>query len=294
MDARVELGEFLQARRARLRPEDIGLVGYGERRRVPGLRREELAQLAGVSVSYYTRLEQGQSTNASDEILEAIANALRLEDDERDYLMRMARPPRARPRAARVQHARAGIRQMLDAMADVPALLLGRSNDVLAWNILGHAMFAGHVDFESPWRVADRPNLSLMLFLDPHYRDLYVDWKAKARGNVADLHWQSGQFPDDARLTAVVGELTVKSAEFSALWSSHPVRGCEPMRRDFRHPLVGMVTLAQEAWQQTTDPDQRLIVLSAEPGSPSEAALRLLASMSAAARPSAVSVRAGR
>jgi transcriptional regulator with XRE-family HTH domain len=283
MDVRVELGEFLQTRRARLRPEDMGLVSYGERRRVPGLRREELAQLAGVSVSYYTRLEQGQSTNASDEILEAIANALRLEDDERDYLMRMARPPRRRRRPVAVQQARPGIRQMLDAMADVPALLLGRANDVLAWNALGHALFAGHLDFESPWRVTERPNLSLMLFLDPVYRELYVDWKAKARGNVADLHWQSGQFPDDPRITAVVGELTVKSAEFSALWAGHPVRGCDPMWRDFRHRLVGMVTLAQEAWQQTTDPDQRLIVLSAEPGSPSEAALRLLGSLASAA-----------
>jgi transcriptional regulator with XRE-family HTH domain len=280
MEVRAELGEFLQTRRARLRPEEMGLVSYGERRRVPGLRREELAQLAGVSVSYYTRLEQGQSSNASDEVLEAIANALRLEEDEREYLLRMAHPPRAR-RALPTQHARPGVKQMLDAMSETPALVLGRANDVLAWNALGHALFAGHVDFDSPSRPGERPNMSIMLFLDAHYRELYVDWKAKARGNVADLRRHSVQHPDDPRLAAVVGELSMKSPEFAALWAAHPVRVCDPIRRDYRHPLVGCLSLSQEAWLQTVDSDQRLIVMSAEPGSVSEAALRLLSSMTA-------------
>ena len=279
MEVRAELGEFLQTRRARLRPEDLGLISYGERRRVPGLRREELAQLAGVSVSYYTRLEQGQSVNASDEVLDAIATALRLESDERDYLLRVAHPPRTRRRPLPPQQARPGVRQMLDAMSEVPALVLGRANDVLAWNALGHALFAGHVDVDSPSRPAERPNMSLMLFLDQHYRDLYVDWKAKARGNVADLRKHSAAHPDDLRLQAVVGELTMKSPEFAALWAAHPVRSCDPIRRDYRHPLVGCLSLSQEAWVQTVDADQRLIVMSAEPGSPSEAALRLLSSM---------------
>jgi transcriptional regulator with XRE-family HTH domain len=286
MDARTEVGEFLQTRRARLRPEEMGLVSYGERRRVPGLRREELAQLAGVSVSYYTRLEQGQSVNASDEVLEAIANALRLEEDERDYLLRMAHPPRGRHRPLPTQHARPGVKQMLDAMSETPALVLGRANDVLAWNALGHALFAGHVDFDSPSRPGERPNMSIMLFLDPHYRELYVDWKAKARGNVADLRKHSVEHPDDPRLTAVVGELTMKSPEFAALWANHPVRSCDPIRRDYRHPLVGCLSLSQEAWLQTIDSDQRLVVMSAEPGSPSEAALRLLSSLIAPARQS--------
>ena len=278
MDVRAELGEFLQTRRARLRPEDIGLVSYGERRRVPGLRREELAQLAGVSVSYYTRLEQGQSVNASDAVLEALASALRLEEDEREYLIRMAHP-RARRRQLPPQQARPGVRQMLDAMSEVPALVLGRANDVLAWNALGHAMFAGHLPFDGPSRPAERPNMSLMLFLDEPYRDLYVDWKTKARSNVADLRKHSVAHPDDPRLTAVVGELSMKSPEFAALWAAHPVRGCDPVRRDYRHPMVGCLSLSQEAWLQTVDADQRLIVMSAEPGSPSEAALRLLSSL---------------
>ncbi len=279
MDARAELGEFLQTRRARLRPEDTGLISYGERRRVPGLRREELAQLAGVSVSYYTRLEQGQSANASDEVLEAIARALRLDHAEHAYLVQLARPKRVRRRTPPVQHARPGVRQMLNALTDVPALALGQANDVLAWNALGHAFFGSHLAFDSPGRPSERPNMSLMLFLDPHYRELYVDWKTKARSNVAHLRMLSGEQPDDVRLTAVVGELTVKSAEFAALWAAHPVRTCDPESRDYQHPLVGRLSLNQEIMALEPDLHQRIVVLSAAPGSPSEAALQLLCSL---------------
>src|SRR3954451_16387621 len=160
---------------------------------------------------------------------------------------------------------------MINALTETPALVLGQSNDVLAWNPLGHAIFGCHLDFDSPGRPSDRPNMSLLLFLDPHYRELYVDWKAKARGNVAHLRMLSGEQPDDPRLTAIVGELTMKSPEFAALWSGHQVRSCDPESRDYQHPLVGRLSLNQEILVLEPDLSQRVVILSAVPGSPSHA-----------------------
>ncbi|MCW2916043.1 MAG: transcriptional regulator, family [Actinomycetia bacterium] len=282
MDRGAELGEFLRSRRAGLRPEDVGLVSYGARRRVPGLRREELAQLAGVSVAYYTRLEQGQSQNASDGVLEAIAKALRLDDDERAHLHDLARPRNTRPRRApRPERVRAGLRRLVDAMDAVPVLVTGWRTEVLAWNRLGHALFAGHLDPDSPFRPTDRPSIARLTFLDPHTRELYADWKAKARESVAYLRLAAGRHPDDRQLTELVGELSLKSPEFAAMWSAQAVRDCASVVRDFHHPLVGALTLEQETADLTGDPGQRLVMLHAEPGSPSEAALRLLANLTA-------------
>ena len=197
MRPRTELGDFLHARRARLRPEDAGLPAYGGRRRVPGLRREELAQLAGVSVGYYTRLEQGQSPNASDAVLDAVARVLRLDDTERAHLYALARPlPRLRRPADRPERVRPEVRVMIESFGDVPALVIGRFLDVLAWNRMAHALVAGHLDRNAPDHSADRPNAARMVFLDPHARELYGDWPHKARSTVADLRLIAGRYPD--------------------------------------------------------------------------------------------------
>ncbi|BCY10648.1 helix-turn-helix transcriptional regulator [Actinoplanes sp. L3-i22] len=273
---RSELADFLRTRRARLRPEAAGITSYGVRR-VPGLRREELARLAGVSLIYYTRLEQGQSTNASESVIEALARALALTDDERTHLHDLARPrPGKPPRPARPEFARPGVRQLIAAMRDVPALVLDRRTGVLAWNELGHLLFAGHHDPEAPGRPADRPNLTRLLFLDPHTRELYRDWAEEAGRAVASLRVVAGRHPDDPALTGLVGELVVKSPEFAACWSQHPVKVCGAGAKRLHHPLVGDLTLRFEALHLPEDDGHRLLTYSAAPGSPDEAALRLL------------------
>lgn len=280
MEQRTGLGDFLQSRRARLSPGDAGLRSYGERRRVPGLRREELAQLAGVSVSYYARLEQGQSANASDEVLDALARALRLDADEQAHLRDLARPRRGRaarrPRAERPDPA---LRRLVEAMTGVPAVLSGRSGDVLAWNRLAHALLAGHLDLTAPERPSDRPNIARMVFLDAHTRELFVDWPAKARAVVAHLRMMAGRYPEDPGLTALIGELTVGGLEFARFWARHPVRTCEPATLVLRHPVVGRLTVEQQVLVAPAEPDQFLVTITAEPGSPDEAALTLLGAL---------------
>ena len=199
---------------------------YGDQRRVSGLRREELALLAGVSASYYARLEQGQSANASAEVLDAIAGALRLDDAERAHLHELAAGTRRRPGGRRPAPERvtAAVRQLVAALGDVPAVVLGRRSDVLAWNATGHALFAGHVTVDGPDHPARRPNMARLMFLDAHTRALYADWPAKARAVVATLRMASGQHPDDPLLAALVGELPVKSPEFAAMWADHRVK----------------------------------------------------------------------
>ena len=271
-----QLGEFLRARRARVHPADVGLPALPERRRVAGLRREELAQLAGVSVSYYTRLEQGQSVNASGAILDAIARALRLDGHEREHLRELAaqRPrQQRRPPAERLGTA---TRDLLRSFGTTPALVLGRRTDVLAWNALGHALLAGHVDRAAPDRPGGRPNLTRMLFLDPHTRDLYGDWARKARAVVGNLRLVAGRHPDDASLASLIGELSMKSPEFVALWSDHRVRPCEADSYELRHPLVGALTVTQQILVLARSPEQTLVVVTTAEGSASEHALQLL------------------
>lgn len=276
-DSPAALGDFLRTRRARLQPADVGLVSYGTRRRVPGLRREELAQLAGVSVAYYTRLEQGQSHHASQGVLDALARALRLTDDERAHLRELARPARARRRPA-VRHdmARAGVRQLLAAVTDIPALALGPRFEILAWNRLGHALIAGHLDFDSPGRPQDRPNAQRLFFLDPHTRELYPDRDKEARRAVSSLRVAAGQYADDPQLAELIGELSMKSTEFSGLWSRHAVHNCTFGTKRFHHPLVGELELDFEMLQTPDGSGQGVLMYTAAPGSPSEAALRLL------------------
>jgi transcriptional regulator with XRE-family HTH domain len=276
MEERTSLGEFLRSRRSGLKPEDVGVTSHGARR-VPGLRREELAQLAGVSITYYTRLEQGQSTSASEAVIDALARALNLSDDERTHLHNLARPaPRRRRRTTRPASVRPGTRQLIDAITDVPAVALGIRNEVLAWNPLGHLLLAGHLDFAAPGRAADRPNLTRMLFLDPHHRDLYPRWQDEAARAVASLRVMAGRHKDDLELAGLIGELCMKSPEFASLWSRHPVANCVSGTKHFRHPEIGELTLEFEALLLPDESGHRLLMYHAVPDTPSDAALRLL------------------
>ncbi|KES05429.1 XRE family transcriptional regulator [Streptomyces toyocaensis] len=281
MDGLLELGDFLKSRRASLRPEDVGITAHPARRRVAGLRREELATLAGVSVTHYTRLEQGRATGVSDSVLEAIARTLRLSEDETAHLKDLARPTTAssrRPAPPRAEYASASARQLLTAMSGVPALVLDRRNDVLAWNRMGHALLAGHLPAGSPDRPAARPNLTRMLFLDPEYRQLFPDWEAEAHLAVASLRLVAGRHPDDRSLSELVGHMIINSQEFARRWARHPVRTCTSGVKHLRHPLVGVMDLGFETLVIPGTSGQRLIAYTAEHGSPSDAALRLLGS----------------
>ncbi|WP_433203615.1 helix-turn-helix transcriptional regulator [Nocardia sp. CA-107356] len=272
----MQLGEFLRARRARLRPEDVGLPEFPGRRRVTGLRREELAQLAGVSVSYYTRLEQGQSGNASAAILDALAGALQLDEHEHEHLRRLAtRRPRAeQPRQERLHPL---TRDLMCAFETAPAVVLGRRTDILAWNALGHALLAGHIDRAAPDRPADRPNQARMLFLDSHTRDLYADWPRKARAVVGNLRLVAGRHPDDTLLAALIGELSMKSPEFVKLWSDHRVKPCEADAYELHHPLVGPLTVTQQILIPARSPEQSVVVVTTPQGSSAADSLALLA-----------------
>ncbi|MFE7507329.1 helix-turn-helix transcriptional regulator [Promicromonospora sp. NPDC057488] len=272
-----ELGDFLRTRRDAITPAASGLTSWGARR-VPGLRREELAQLAGISVNYYTRLEQGQSANAGESILESLARALQLDDDERAHLFALARPtPARRRRAAPAERPSGGVVRLLAAMPDVPALLLGRRNDILAWNPLGHALLAPHLDPAAPASVGSRPNQMQLLFLDPHTRELYRHWEEEAALAVSSLRYTAVRHRDDRALAELIGELSLSSPEFARLWGRHDVRLCSSGTKYLRHPEVGDLELGFEVLHLPDTDGQRLLTHTAAPGSGSEAALRLLA-----------------
>ncbi|MEU6378381.1 helix-turn-helix transcriptional regulator [Streptomyces sp. NPDC046909] len=274
LDRRAELSEFLRTRRARLRPEDVGLPVFGRHRRVPGLRREELAQLAGVSVAYYTRLEQGNGRNVSAEILDSIARALRLTDAEHAHLTHLAKPKQHKKKpAGRSQQARGPLLHLLDAMDGIPAYIGGRRSDILAWNRMAAAVFGDW----SQLPPQDR-NWARMVFLRPEYRDLFVEWDQKATDIVSFLRMDAGCHPDDPRLSALVGELSVKSEEFRRLWATHDVKEKGYGVKRLHHPLVGELSLHFESFRLPDDSEQTLITYHAEPDSPSAEALRLLAS----------------
>lgn len=276
LDRRAELSEFLRTRRARLKPEDVGLPDFARRRRVPGLRREELAQLAGVSVAYYTRLEQGNGRNVSAEVLDSIARALRLTDAEHAHLTHLAKPKQHKKKsAARTQQPRASLRHLLDAM-DVPAYIGGRRSDILAWNRMAAALFGDWAELPPAER-----NWARLVFLRPDYRELFVDWEQKAIDMVSYLRMDAGCHPDDPKLSALVGELSVKSEEFRRLWATHDVKEKGYGVKRMHHPLVGDLSLSYESFRLTEDGEQTLITYHAEPGSPSAEALRLLASWGA-------------
>ncbi|MFE2538221.1 helix-turn-helix domain-containing protein [Streptomyces sp. NPDC059371] len=274
LDRRAELSEFLRSRRARLKPEDVGMPDFGRHRRVPGLRREELAQLAGVSVAYYTRLEQGHGRNVSAEVLDAIAKALRLTDAEHNHLTHLAKPKQHKKRqAARPQQVRGSLRQLLDTLDGVPAYITGRRSDVLVWNRMAAAVFGDWSELPPQER-----NWARMVFLRPEYRDLFVEWEQKAIDIVCLLRMDAGCHPDDPRLAALVGELSVKSEDFRRLWATHDVKEKSHGVKLLRHPLVGDLALQFESFRLVGDSELALVTYHAEPGSSSAQALRLLAS----------------
>jgi transcriptional regulator with XRE-family HTH domain len=265
------MGDFLRSRRARIGPEDVGLPTYGGRRRVPGLRREEIAQLAGVSVDYYVRLEQDRTGGVSDEVLDALARVLRLDEDERSYLFSLAKPVRRvrRPRRTVSPH----LRHLLEGMHGNPAYVIDHRTDVLAWNRLAAALL---LDFgELP---AEHRNWVWLLFRDERTRRVFGDWRLKARETVGHLRMHAARHPGDARLTALVGEMSVASEEFRTMWADHNVRDRTRGTKDVVHPLIGAVRLHYQTFQVGGEADQWLVAYSAEPGSEAERSLRTLAS----------------
>ncbi|WP_395292350.1 helix-turn-helix domain-containing protein [Kitasatospora hibisci] len=276
----LELRDFLRSRRARTSPAAAGLGPHAGRRRVPGLRREEVAQLAGVSVDYYVRLERGRTPNASAAVLDAVARALHLDPAERAHLFDLAkpRPGTTRRRPQPPQRVRPGLLRVLDTLTGTPAMILGHRLDVLAANPLAKALY---VDFDAlPHR--DR-NLARFIFLDPAARDLLADWETAARGAVAALRLYAGRHPHDPRLNELVGELSVRDEDFRQWWADHDVLQYTHGIKLYRHPIAGELTLAYESLALPDDPDQALYLYTAESDSPSEHALRLLASWSAPA-----------
>ncbi|MDH6215680.1 helix-turn-helix transcriptional regulator [Streptomyces pseudovenezuelae] len=271
-----ELGAFLRSRRAALDPREAGMPDDGRLRRVPGLRREELAQLAHVSVDYVVRLEQGRTRRVSRPVLDALAEALRLAPDERDYLFAVAdltdvsAAGPVRRRAARTEVA-PRLRQLLDTMPDVPAMVLNRRMDVLAWNRGAAALLTDFGGVPLPER-----NLIRLTFLDDDFRALYGDWPRAARECVAVLRMEAGRTPDDPALAALVGELGVRDPDFRVWWATHQVRGPRRLTKVYVHPVAGTLTLDVQQFSVDTHPDQQLVAYTAQPDSPSYEALRFL------------------
>jgi transcriptional regulator with XRE-family HTH domain len=278
MPPKRDVAEFLQSRRARLQPDEVGVPSTGEGRRVPGLRRSELAQLAGVSVEYYTRLEQGRAGNVSAMVLDAIASALRLDDTERAHLADLVRPvPTTRPRRSPKQRVRPGVHAVLDSVTG-PAFVLGRRMDVLAANRMARLLLA---DFEA--MEPARRNMARWIFLEPEVRELYVDWDTVAKETVAILRFDAGRHPDDPQLSDLVGELSMKAPEFAGWWAEHDVEDRTFGSKRYRHPTVGELRIDYEAMRLPDDNDQLLLIYTTERGSRSEQALQLLGSWGAGA-----------
>lgn len=276
---RTALGDYLASRRARISPQGTGLVSTGRWRRVPGLRREEVAHLAGVSTAYYTRLEQGVSATASAQVLDALARALQLDAAERAHLHDLAQTPTVRRALVRPRPEEPHPRSLalLDAIEHLPALLFGRRTDILAWNRLGHALLAPHLPFDAPGDPDQRPNMARLLFLDPYVQRIHRNLEQAARVNVGYLRLVSGRYPDDARLAELIGELTMSSDQFASLWAARGVRECTHGIRDLDHAVAGRLSLTYQVWSQPDHPDHRIEVYTAEPDGRSEHALNRLA-----------------
>ncbi|MGW0338055.1 helix-turn-helix domain-containing protein [Streptomyces sp. NPDC003011] len=272
MDNANLLGEFLRARRALVRPGEQGVPTVGHRR-VAGLRREEVAMLAGLSTDYYVRLEQGRERNPSVQVVDALARALLLDDEAAAHLHRLARPVPGRPRGnSRRQRVGPALLRMMNSWTGTPAVVLGRCMEVLAHNPLGAALFAGHTY---------SGDLMRLVFLDPDARDFYPDWDQVAANAVGGLRDAAGTDYDDPQLIELVGELSLRSEAFRTLWARHDIRRKRHETKRFRHPAVGELTLDYESLTINSAPGQQLVVYQAAPGSPSAHALSLLGSLTA-------------
>jgi transcriptional regulator with XRE-family HTH domain len=271
-----ELGDFLKARRTELTPRTVGLPAPDRHRRVAGLRREEVAQLASISVDYYTRLEQGR-VHASASVLATLASALRLDEDQQTYLYELAgKTPAAPPRRRAAQPVRPAMRRLLDQLTETPVIVLGRRMDILAWNPLAVALYTDFANVPSRHR-----NYIRLLFTDPAMRRLNAEWDSAARTAVAALRMEAAHYPDDPDLATLVGDLSVQDHDFRTWWASHHVASTSYGTKHYRHPIVGDLILDCDTWASPDGSNQRLMVLTAEPGTPSHHALRILASWSA-------------
>ena len=281
-DVRAQIREFLSTRRARITPEQAGLPVYGgDRRRVPGLRRSEVASLAGISPEYMTKLERGNATGVSDSVIEGLAHALQLDEAERAHLedlLRTAgstRPPRRRPARQRV---RPTVQRILDSMTGAPAFVLNGRLDILATNDLGVALYSPV--FADPARPA---NNARFVFLDPQATEFFRDYDKAANDTVALLRAEAGRDPYDRDLSDLIGQLSTRSEEFRRRWAAHNVRIHTSGVKLLHHPVVGDLDLPFESFPLPADPRQSLLAYTAEPGSPTQDALNLLASWAATA-----------
>jgi transcriptional regulator with XRE-family HTH domain len=273
-----EFGAFLKARRAQLSPHDVGLPDTDARRKVAGLRREEVAQLAAISVDYYTRLEQGR-VQVSATALATLARALRLDEDQQAYLYEVAGKTDARPRRRRpLQRMRPAMRRLLGQLTQTPAIVLGRRMDILAWNPMAAALYTDFGQFPAAQR-----NYLRLLFTDSVVRGLHPEWEHNARDAVAALRMEAAADPGDPELAWLVGELSVADPDFRVWWAEHRVRSASYGTKRYRHRVVGDLTLDCDTWDSPDGSGQRLMVLTAEPGTPSHDALRFLASWAAKA-----------
>jgi transcriptional regulator with XRE-family HTH domain len=283
MDSPSEIREFLMTRRARLTPEQAGLPDFGGRRRVDGLRREEVALIAGISVEYYTRLERGNATGVSESVLDGISRALQLDEAEHAHLHDLVRAATASPGAIRrgttkAPQITAGVRQMIDAMKDVAVLIQNGRGDIVAANSLGEAVYSQM--FDQPHR---QPNFGRFVFLDSRSQDFYPHWDDSARQTVALLRSEAGRTPNDRALSNLVGELSTRSDTFRNLWAAHNVREHRTGVKQVHHPVVGDMTLSFEGLQLTSARGLLMLPYTAEPGSPSHDKLQLLATWTATA-----------
>ncbi|MEV4262903.1 helix-turn-helix transcriptional regulator [Kribbella sp. NPDC049584] len=278
MDHRAEIKEFLSSRRARLTPEQAGLPAYGGNRRVKGLRREEVALLAGVSVDYYVRIERGNLAGASESVLEGLSRALQLDDAERDHLHALARESDAAPlrRRTPAKSVRPALQQILDAITDVPAWIRNANFDIVAANGMSQALYASM--FADPRRPA---NTARFTFLDPASQEFFVDWDRAADDIAASLRLQAGKSPHDKALTQLIGELSTRSETFRTRWAAHNVRFHRSGTKKLHHPVVGDLEIDFEAMDFPSDPGLTMIIYTAPPGSSTTDAFKLLASWSA-------------
>jgi transcriptional regulator with XRE-family HTH domain len=277
MSTKDEVREFLVSRRAHLTPEQAGLPDFGGERRVPGLRREEVAMLAGVSLDYYTRLERGNIRGASESVLHAIARALQLNDVEREHLFDLARTApvssAARSRKPAKPSVRTSVQRVLDNLA-VPAVVYNAQQDLIASNLMGRALFSPHFE-------AEKPNLARFIFLDPRARDYYVDWPLARRMTAAMLRLEAGRDPLNSDLTALIGELSTRSQQFRKDWADQDVHEHRTGQKVYRHPAVGEIEITFDVFEIPGETGLSIATYSVDEGSESADKFALLASWAA-------------